>query len=115
MSLLPAVLVTGCASTGAPDTAAVFREQQDGELDGIAASVGKVLPADVRLLSVRRDVNTIVLDFSDELLAVARGAELEDTLHRLMGAASSARTSPRPRVEDYRILINGVPLENRIP
>ena len=67
----------------------------------------------VRLLSVARAGNTIELDFSKELAAGGTGGVFEDELHRLLVAASSARSSPPPRVEDYRVLIDGVPLESR--
>lgn len=109
-----ALLACACAS-GRTGTASVLAGQQDGELDRIARAVEQALPAGVRLLSVQRRGESIVLDLSDELLAGGRGGELEDALHRVMLAASGARTPPRPRVEDYRILVNGVPLEQRIP
>lgn len=112
---LSAMLVAACASPGVQTPTTVLQPPGDRELDGIAAAVTKELPTGVRLLSVRRQDASIVLDLSDELLAVRRGGELEDTLHRLLAAASSARSLPRPPVEDYRILINGVPLEKRIP
>lgn len=67
--------------------------------------------ADVRLLSVARMGGTIVLDFSKELAAAGTGGVFEDELHRLLAAASSARTPPPPRLEDYRVLIDGVPLD----
>jgi hypothetical protein len=103
-----AFLTNGCASgrattSGAPSAA----PSEDAELNRIAGAVRQVLPPGVRLLSVGRQGESIVLDFSNQLLAAGTG-ELEDTLHRLLTVASSSRTS-RSQVEDYRILVNGVP------
>ena len=113
-----ALLINGCASGRVSGTeaatGAAATPNQDVELNRIAKAVTQVLPPRVRLLAVRRQGESIVLDFSDELLTAAPGGELEDTVHRLLTVASSSRVS-RPRVEDYRILVNGVPLERRIP
>lgn len=113
--LVSAVFLTGGCASGRATTGGVRATVPvDAELNRIADAVTQVLPAGVRLLSVRRDGESVVLDFSDALLTAAPGGVLEDTLHRVLTAASSSRTS-RPRVEDYRILINGVPLERQIP
>jgi hypothetical protein len=110
VALISAAAASGCASTPAQESVV----ENDPELVRIHSAVEKALPAGVSLLAVRRQGDSIVIDMSEQLLAVARGGGLEDALHRVMTAASSARTS-RPRVEDYRILVNGVPLEQRIP
>ena len=116
--LLPALIaVQGCGARTAevadPPTA-------DRELVRIEQAVGTALAcapscppfvSQTKLLSVSRAGNAIVMDFSGELLSGGTGGVLEDELHRLLAAASSARSTPRPAVEDYRILITGVPLD----
>ena len=114
-AILVAISVASLACASANPAPAAPAVVADPELDSIRVAVERALPASVQLLSVRRQGESIVLDISEELLVVARGGELEDVLHRLMAAASSVRTQPRPRVEDYRILVNGAPFERRIP
>ena len=116
--MIPALIALhGCAPV---PRAADVPPTVDGELVRIQEAVEHALAcaprcADfiggVKLLSVSRAGNTIVLDFSGELLAAGTGGTFEEEIHRLITAASSARSSPRPAVEDYRILVKGVPLD----
>jgi hypothetical protein len=117
--MIPAlVMLHGCSSV--PRSAAVPPPVVDGELVRIQEAVETALACaprcaeftgGVKLLSVSRAGNTIVLDFSGELLSAGTGGAFEDEVHRLIAAASSARSAPRPAVEDYRILVKGVPLD----
>ena len=71
------------------------------------------IPKSVRLLSItRRDDGAVVLDFSGELLAGGTGRVLEDSLHQIFTAASSARPPAAERVDDYTVLVNGVSLDS---
>ena len=116
-----------CASAGrseAANVAAAAVERQDEELGRIRGAVERALvapppggysavPGGVRLLSVSRtDGGAIALDFSRELLAGGTGRVLEDAVHQILAAASRARPATANRIEDYRVLINGLPLES---
>lgn len=115
----------GCASVPQPATSlppVAGRPAGDEELGRIEAAVDAALrkepprgysaiPPGVRLLSLTRRGNSIVLDFNKALLANGTGADLEEAVHQILTAASSARSSPRPPVEDYTVLIDGTPLE----
>ena len=121
----------GCAERHV-STTATATERQDVELGRIGAAVERALVADpprgyaavpkgVRLLSVARDDGrAIVLDFTGELLAGGTGRVLEDALHQIVAAASAARVAAARegdnatpgRVDDYRVLINGVSLDS---
>jgi hypothetical protein len=71
------------------------------------------IPKSVRLLSItRRDDGAVVLDFSGELLAGGTGRVLEDSLHQIFTAASSARQPAAERVDDYTVLVNGISLDS---
>jgi hypothetical protein len=117
--MIPAlVMLHGCSAV--PRSADVAPPVVDGELVRIQEAVETALACaprcaefigGVKLLSVSRAGNTIVLDFSGELLSAGTGGAFEDEVHRLITAASSARSSPRPALEDYRILVKGVPLD----
>jgi hypothetical protein len=52
-----------------------------------------------------------VLDFNKALLAGGTGRALEDALHQILAAASSARTPAPNRIDDSRVLIDGIALE----
>src|SRR5687768_14592697 len=66
------------------------------------------IPPAVRLLSIARTRNgAIVLDFNKALLAAGPGRPLEDALHQILAAASSAQATRPDRVDDYRVLIDG--------
>ncbi len=97
-------------------------QSQNEELRKISGAVEHVLssppaggyaaiPKGVRLLSASRDGNYIVLDFSQELLLNGTGAGLEDAIHQILSAASSASVSNTGPVLEYRILIIGRPLQ----
>ena len=119
-AVIPAlVAVQGCATVPKSTDVAPAAKPADVELVRIRAAVDDALQcgrrcapflAHVRLLSVERVGGTIVLDFSRELAAAGTGGVFEDELHRLLAAASSARTL-LPRLEDYRVLVDGVPLD----
>ncbi len=120
-AVIPAlVAVQGCATVPGPTDVAPAAKPADVELVRIRAAVHDALQCgrgcapfllNVRLLSVERVGDTIVLDFSKELVAAGTGGAFEDELHRLLAAASSSRTPPLPRREDYRVLVDGVPLD----
>jgi hypothetical protein len=115
-------VVVGCAS-GAGTRAVSAPARIDPELDRIEAAVARALtaspprgyaavPPGVRLLSIARgDGRAIVMDFNDALAAQGRGRVLEDALHQVFTAASSVRPAEPRRVDDYRVLIHGVPLD----
>jgi hypothetical protein len=70
------------------------------------------IPRGVRLRSIeRRGDASIVMDFSAQLLAEGTGRVLEDSLHQIFTAASNARQPAADRLDDYQVLVNGVPLE----
>ena len=124
--LIPAALAAclgGCASgsvtgDGQPPPA----QAPNGELDRIRSAVEAALaggpprgyaaiPEGVRLRSVSRRDAAIVLDFNAALLASGTGRVLEDSLHQIFTAASSVRAAVPDRVDDFRVLVDGLPLE----
>ena len=118
------VIGPACAHR-ATSTASATSEREDAELDRIRSAVARALraqpprgyaaiPKGVRLLSIARgDARSVVMDFSAELLTGGTGRVLEDALHQIVTAASSVRAAARSH--DYRILINGVPLDTLVP
>ena len=118
--------VAGCANRGLT-AASVSPRPADAELDRIRNSVEKALtarppggyaaiPAGVRLLSISRGPNqSVVMNFSGELVSGGTGRVLEDALHQILTAASTARPQTADRIDDYRVLIKGVPLETYLP
>jgi hypothetical protein len=114
--LLPILgTIYGCAVPSAPVLDPPGAVARDSELDRIHAAVTKRLPPGIRLLSTGRQSGAIVLDLSEEFASFGTQGEREDLMHQLLTTASAARSAPRPRTEEYRILINGVPFEKRIP
>jgi spore germination protein GerM len=115
-----------CAKRQA-DVSSSTAKPLDPELGRIRASVERALltappggyaaiPKGVRLLSLSRaGAGAIVMDFSGELAAGGRGKALEDALQQILLAASNARTPTADRVDDYRVLINGVTLDAYLP
>ena len=114
-----------CAGRGeSTNSAADFR--QDEELVRIREAIERALsspppqgyaavPTGVQLLGLQRRDGRITLDFSRELLANGTGRVLEDALHQIFTAASSARRAGDGRTDDYTVLVNGVPLETHLP
>lgn len=110
-------------SLNAPESTPVA-QQQDEELLRIRTAVETALsskppggyspiPRGVRLLSITRSsTESIVLDFSKELLADGTGPALEDAVHQILTAAWVAPRSATAPVAGYEILVNGVPLES---
>ncbi len=66
------------------------------------------IPKGVRLLSVSRNGDSMVLEFNQELLSNGTGGALEDAIHQILTAASNAAGS----VNNYRIFIAGRPLDS---
>lgn len=129
VALIAAVIALhGCAKVPQPATSVpsvARRPAGDEELGRIEAAVEAALrqeaprgysaiPPGVRLLSLTRRGDSIVLDFNKALLTTGGGSNLEDAVHQILTAASSARSSPRPPVEDYTVLIDGTPLESHL-
>ena len=117
----------GACANRAVTPGSVSTVPADIELDRIRNSVDKALtapppggyaaiPAGVRLLSISRGPNqSIVMNFSDELVSAGTGRVLEDALHQILMAASTVRPQTVDRIDDYRVLIKGVPLETYLP
>lgn len=115
------------ACAARPQSGAESSEVREGdELSRIRAAVEKALDADpprgyeaipsgVRLLSVTEDANgAIVLNLSGELLTRSTRV-IEDSLRQILSAASAAR-EPRPgRVDEFKVLVNGVMLQSYLP
>jgi hypothetical protein len=119
-----AVVLGACAQRpAAAGPAAGPRVALDGELSRIRAAIETALtappprgyapiPQGVRLLSVARAGNgAYALDFNRTLLGAGTGRPLEDALHQILAAASSARAAGPDRRDDFRVLIDGAALE----
>jgi hypothetical protein len=119
-----AVSLGGCASAGVTGDGQPPPAQAapNGELDRIRSAVEAALasapprgyapiPKGVRLRSVSRRDAAIVLDFNAALLAAGTGRVLEDSLHQIFTAASSVRAAVPDREDDFRVLVDGLPLE----
>jgi hypothetical protein len=114
-----------CAARGQADLPTPADPPAD-ELGRVRAAVEQALvsqpprgyaaiPPGVRLLSVAEDAaGTIVLNLSGELLASPLRV-IEDSVRQILLAASSAREPREERVDDFRILVNGVTLESYLP
>jgi hypothetical protein len=119
-----AAVLGGCAARGvtAGSQAPPSQAAADPELDRIRSAVQAALgaapprgyaaiPAGVRLRSVVRRDAAIVMDFNAALLGGGTGKVLEDSLHQIFLAASSVRPAVPNRTDDYRVLVDGLPLE----
>ena len=119
-----ALPVGGCAARGVTTEGkeATAQTAPDAELDRIRSAVQAALgtapprgyaaiPDGVRLRSIARRDAAIVMDFNAALLGGGTGKVLEDSLHQIFSAASSVRPARPDRVDDYRVLVDGVPLE----
>lgn len=115
----------GCATAAEKETSATDVGQTD-ELDRIRAAVEKALVSDpprgyaaiprgVRLLSVRQDATGVIeLNVSGELL-VSSQRVLEDAVRQILAAAASAREPQPNRIDEFKVLVNGVTLESYLP
>ena len=123
--LVASLAPLGCAGRD-ESTNSVADLRQDEELDRIRAAVERALsspppqgyaavPKGVQLLALGRRDGRIAMNFSRELLAEGTGRVLEDALHQILTAASSARSAGDARTDDYTVLVNGVPLETHLP
>ena len=128
--LIPAAIAAvmgGCTARGVTaqsqaGQAGATEMVPDPELDrirsAIQAAIGEApprgyeaIPEGVQLRSVARRDAAIVMDFNAALLRGGTGKVLEDSLHQIFSAASSARAAVPNRVDDYRVLVDGLPLE----
>jgi hypothetical protein len=114
----------GCATRPQNGAEAIEVEQAD-ELSRIRAAVERALESDpprgyepiprgVRLLAVTQDEDVIVLNLSAELLTSSTRV-IEDAVRQILMAASSARDPRNGRVDEFRVLVNGVTLESYLP
>lgn len=119
-AVVTVALACGCASRA--DVPATLVPPGDEELARIAAAVTNAIttrppegyaaiPRDLRLRSIeRRKDGSIALDFTGELLLDTDVRSLEDAVHQLLAAASSARAPQDGRQDDFMVLVNGVSL-----
>ncbi len=121
-AVLALALLTGCANRHDSEITPPNAER-DEELGRIRTAVERALtappprgyeaiPRGTRLLSLSRGADrVVVMNFSEALTAGGRGKVLEDALHQIFTAASEVRRDTPNRVDDYRVLIRGVPLD----
>lgn len=98
----------------APDDKALFLREINVAVETALASPPppgyRPIPKNVRLLGISyADKNSIVFNFSEELLANGTGADLEDVAHQILQAVSNLAS--QHEITNFRILVNGLPLE----
>ena len=107
----PAPVQSGTAPAAADGELDRIRTAVEAALDGAPLPGYAPIPDGVRLRTVARRDSAIVLDFNAALLAGGTGRVLEDSLHQIFTAASRVRPPVANRVDDYRVLVDGLPLE----